>query len=51
MCKAILPSVDSIEMSLLVFNVPFTFLKGVICSIITFLAYKKLKNALKIEKN
>ncbi len=50
MCQAILPSVDSIEKSLLVFNVPFTFAKGVICSVITFVAYKKLKKVLKIEK-
>ncbi len=49
MCKAILPSVDSIEKSLVVFNVPFTFLKGVVCSFITFVAYKKLKKALRIE--
>ena len=49
MCKAILPSVDSIEASLLIFNVPFTFGKGVICSAITFVAYKKLKKGLKIE--
>ena len=51
MCQAILPSVDSIEKSLLVFNVPFTFAKGVICALITFIAYKKLKKALKIETN
>ncbi len=50
MCQAILPSVDSIEKSLLVFNVPFTFGKGVICSLITFVAYKKLKKVLRIEK-
>lgn len=50
MCQAILPSVDSIEMSILVFNVPFTFAKGIVCSIITFAAYKKLKKVLKIEK-
>ncbi len=49
MCQAILPSVDSIEKSLLIFNVPFTFVKGVICSVITFIAYKKLKKVLKIE--
>lgn len=49
MCRAILPQVDSIERSLLIFNVPFTFAKGVICSLITFLAYKKMKKALKIE--
>lgn len=49
MCQAILPWIDSIEMSLLVFNVPFTFAKGVLCSVITFMAYKKLKKALKID--
>ena len=49
MCQAILPSIDSIEKSLLVFNVPFTFGKGVVCSLITFVAYKKVKNGLKIE--
>lgn len=49
MCQAIVPSIDSIEKSLLVFNVPFTFAKGVICSLVTLLAYKKLKKALKIE--
>ncbi len=49
MCQQILPFIDSIEMSLIVFNVPFTFVKGVICSVITFVAYKKLKKALKID--
>ena len=49
MCQAILTSVNSIEMSIIVFNVPFTFVKGVISSIITFIAYKKLKKALKID--
>ncbi len=50
-CQMILPWVDSIELSIIVFNVPFTFAKGVICSVITFVAYKKLKKALKIENN
>ena len=49
MCQQILPFIDSIETSLIVFNVPFTFVKGVICSVITFVAYKKLKKALKID--
>ncbi len=49
MCQAILPSISNIEMSILVFNVPFTFAKGVLCSLITFVAYKKLKKALKIN--
>ena len=49
MCQAILPGIKSIEMSIIVFNVPFTFAKGILCSIITFIAYKKLKKALKID--
>ena len=40
MYKAILPSVDSIFKSLLIFNLPFTFAKGVLVSIICFLVYK-----------
>lgn len=37
--QLILPSVHSIEQSLLVFNVPFTFVKGIINVIITFILY------------
>jgi riboflavin transporter FmnP len=40
--QLILPSMDSIEKSLLVFNVPFTFIKGMIDVVITFLIYKKV---------
>ncbi len=49
MCQAVLPWIDSIEKSLLVFNVPFTFAKCCICSVITFVVYKRLKKVLKIE--
>lgn len=45
--QAILPSVDSIFKSLLIFNLPFTFVKGVLVSIICFLIYKKLSPILK----
>ena len=45
--QAILPSVDSIELSLLIFNVPFTFAKGILVSIICFLIYKKISPVLK----
>lgn len=48
MYQAILPAVTSIEMSLVVFNVPFTVAKGIVCSIITFFVYKKLKKVLRI---
>ena len=47
MYKAILPSVDSIFKSLLIFNLPFTFAKGVLVSIICFLVYKKISPVLK----
>jgi len=47
MYQAILPSVDSILKSLLIFNLPFTFAKGIIVSIICFLVYKKLSPILK----
>lgn len=40
--KAILESVDSIEMSLLIFNLPFTMVKGLAVAIMTVLVYKPL---------
>lgn len=43
----ILPSMDSIWKSILVFNVPFTFAKGLVSVIITFLIYRKLSPILK----
>lgn len=42
MYQAILPSVKSILQSLLIFNMPFTFVKGMIDVLITFLIYKKI---------
>lgn len=47
MYQAILPSMDSIWKSILVFNVPFTFVKGLVSVIITFLIYRKLSPILK----
>ncbi len=40
--QAILPGMKSIEQSLLVFNLPFTFVKGMIDVVLTFLVYKRL---------
>lgn len=40
--QLILPSVKTIEQCLLVFNVPFTFAKGMVDVLITFLVYKKI---------
>lgn len=45
--QLILPSVDSLWKALLIFNVPFTFVKGLLCAIITFLVYKPLSPILK----
>ena len=50
MYQSILPSVDSIIKSLLIFNLPFTFIKGLIISCICFLIYKKISPILKESK-
>ncbi len=46
--QAIIPAVKSIPAALLIFNVPFTVAKGLICSGITFVLYKRLKKVLKL---
>lgn len=45
--RAILPAVNSIFESLLIFNLPFTTAKGIIVSLFCFLIYKKLSSILK----
>jgi len=40
--KAILPSADSLIKALVIFNVPFTLVKGILCSVVTMLIYKPL---------
>lgn len=45
--QAILPWVDSIFVSLLIFNLPFTTVKGLIVALVCFLIYKKLSPVLK----
>ncbi len=50
MYQAILPSVDSIAKAILIFNVPFTFVKGLASVVITFLVYRKLSPLLKGKK-
>ena len=47
MYQAILPGVDGLLMCLLVFNVPYTFLKGVIVTLLTFLVYKHISPLIK----
>ncbi|MCH5199058.1 MAG: ECF transporter S component [Oscillospiraceae bacterium] len=44
MYKALLPASDNLIKSLLIFNVPFTFIKGLICSLATMIIYKPLSN-------
>jgi len=45
--QVIIPSMKSVEQSILVFNVPFTFVKGMIDVVITLLVYKKLSPIIK----
>lgn len=45
--KAILPSVDNLKEALIIFNVPFTFCKFAIVTLITFIIYKRISPILK----
>ncbi len=45
--QAILPSVDGLLEALLIFNLPFTFVKGAFCILLTFFVYKPLSPILK----
>lgn len=45
--QAILPSIRGLADALLIFNVPFTFVKGILNVIITFLIYKRLSPIIK----
>lgn len=47
MYQAILPSVDSIFESLLIFNLPFTLVKGLISVVVSMLIYKPLSHLFK----
>ena len=47
MYRELIPSVDTLEKCLLVFNVPFTFLKGALVTALTFLVYKPLSRFIK----
>lgn len=44
MYKTILPVSDTIEKSLLIFNLPFTLVKGIVVGVITMFIYKPLPN-------
>ena len=47
--QAIFPGVNSILQALIVFNVPFTFLKGMICVVLSWLLYLPLAPIMRIE--
>lgn len=47
MYQAILPSTDSLWKALLIFNLPFTFVKGMLCAVIAFIIYKPLSPIIK----
>lgn len=51
MYQIILPKTKSILQALLIFNLPFTFVKGLIVSIITMVIYKPLSPILKGKNN
>ena len=50
MYQALLPSVKNILQALIIFNVPFTLVKGLICALVTMLIYKPLSPILKGKK-
>lgn len=50
MYQAILPSVKTMPQALIIFNIPFTFVKGLLCVLFTLLIYKPLSPILKGKK-
>ncbi|MBE7056889.1 MAG: ECF transporter S component [Ruminococcaceae bacterium] len=50
MYKAIYPGTDTLIEALTIFNIPFTFVKGLFSVIITFLIYKRISPLLKGRK-
>ncbi|MBR7073134.1 MAG: ECF transporter S component, partial [Eubacterium sp.] len=51
MYQALLPAVKNMVQALLIFNVPFTFIKGLICVGVSMLIYKPLSPILHGRKN
>ena len=51
MYQALLPAVKNMVQALLIFNVPFTFIKGLICVGVSMLIYKPLSPVLHGRKN
>ena len=51
MYKALLPFSDSLIKSLVIFNLPFTFFKGVVDALLCFAIYKRISPILKGQNN
>lgn len=51
MYRAIVPAADTLIKALLIFNMPFTFVKGILCVLITFFVYKPLSRVIKGKNN
>ena len=50
MYQVINPAVDNLFQALLIFNLPYTFCKGLVITVLTFLVYKKLSPIIKKNK-
>ena len=48
--QAIVPGVKDLWQALLLFNMPFTFVKGMLCTAVSFLIYKRIAPILKGTK-
>ena len=51
MYKGILPTADTLFKALVIFNLPFNFVKGMVDAGICFLVYKRLSPILKVKKS
>ena len=49
--RELLPGIRNLFSALCIFNLPFTFVKGLLCSIITIIIYKPLSPVIKGAKN
>ncbi len=47
MYQVIIPTIDNLWQGILIFNLPFTFIKGIIDAAITFIIYKRISPILK----
>ena len=47
MYSAVFPKADTLWECLLIFNVPFTFIKGILCTVIMLVIYKRISYLIK----